>query len=142
MGCGTQKKVNLTGSVSSIDFAKTSDSRAIVSTSAALAGLAPGMNVTQSSGQPGSDGATIRIRGDGSFTSSANGPLVLVDGVEWSMDNVNPNDIASISVLKDAASASIYGTRAANGVIPITTKNGPEGKPQITSPTKGIRQMP
>lgn len=142
VGYGVQKKVNLTGSVSSIDFAKTSDSRSIVSTSAALAGLAPGMNVTQSSGQPGSDGATIRIRGDGSFTSSANGPLVLVDGIEWSMDNVNPNDIASISVLKDAASASIYGTRAANGVILITTKNGMEGKPQISYSYKGILQMP
>ena len=100
------------------------------------------MNVTQSSGQPGSDNATIRIRGDGSFTSGANGPLVLVDGVEWSMDNVNPNDIASISVLKDAASASIYGTRAANGVILITTKNGSSGKAQISYSYKGILQMP
>ena len=95
VGYGVQKKVNLTGSVASIDFSKTSESRSIISTSAALAGLAAGMNVTQSSGQPGSDNATIRIRGDGSFTSGANGPLVLVDGVEWSMDNVNPNDIAS-----------------------------------------------
>ena len=131
VGYGVQKKVNLTGSVASIDFSKTSESRSIISTSAALAGLAAGMNVTQSSGQPGSDNATIRIRGDGSFTSGANGPLVLVDGVEWSMDNVNPNDIASISVLKDAASASIYGTRAANGVILITTKKGRSGRLQV-----------
>lgn len=142
VGYGVQKKVNLTGSVSSIDFAKRSDSRAIVSTSASLAGLAPGMRVTQSSGQPGIDGASIRIRGDGSFTGSANGPLVLVDGIEWNMDNVNPNDIATISVLKDAASASIYGTRAANGVILITTKNGMEGKPQISYSYKGILQKP
>ena len=142
VGYGVQKKVNLTGSVASIDFSKTSESRSIISTSAALAGLAAGMNVTQSSGQPGSDNATIRIRGDGSFTSGANGPLVLVDGVEWSMDNVNPNDIASISVLKDAASASIYGTRAANGVILITTKNGSAGKAQISYSYKGILQMP
>ena len=142
VGYGVQKKVNLTGSVASIDFSKTSESRSIISTSAALAGLAAGMNVTQSSGQPGSDNATIRIRGDGSFTSGANGPLVLVDGVEWSMDNVNPNDIASISVLKDAASASIYGTRAANGVILITTKNGSSGKAQISYSYKGILQMP
>lgn len=131
VGYGVQKKVNLTGSVASIDFSKTSESRSIISTSAALAGLAAGMNVTQSSGQPGSDNATIRIRGDGSFTSGANGPLVLVDGVEWSMDNVNPNDIASISVLKDAASASIYGTRAANGVILITTKQAKKGAPVV-----------
>ena len=142
VGYGVQKKVNLTGAVASIDFSKTSESRSIISTSAALAGLAAGMNVTQSSGQPGSDNATIRIRGDGSFTSGANGPLVLVDGVEWSMDNVNPNDIASISVLKDAASASIYGTRAANGVILITTKNGSAGKAQISYSYKGILQMP
>lgn len=142
VGYGTQKKVNLTGSVSSIDFSKASENRTIVSTSAALAGLAPGMNVTQGSGQPGSDGATIRIRGNGSFTSSSNSPLVLVDGIEWSMDNVNPNDIASISVLKDAASTAIYGTRAANGVILITTKEGSEGKAQINYSYKGIVQMP
>ena len=144
VGYGVQKKVNLTGSVASIDFSKTSESRSIISTSAALAGLAAGMNVTQSSGQPGSDNATIRIRGDGSFTSGANGPLVLVDGVEWSMDNVNPNDIASISVLKDAASASIYGTRAANGVILITTKNGSSGKAQISYsyPTRASCKCP
>lgn len=142
VGYGTQKKVNLTGSVTSIDFSKTAQSRTIVSTSAALAGLAPGMQVTQSSGQPGSDGATIRIRGNGSFTSSSNSPLVLVDGVEWSMDNVNPNDIANISVLKDAASTAIYGTRAANGVILITTKTGSEGKPQISYSYKGIFQTP
>ncbi len=142
VGYGTQKKVNLTGSVTAIDFASTAEKRTIISTSAALAGLAPGMQVTQSSGQPGSDAATIRIRGNGSFTSSSNSPLVLVDGVEWSMDNVNPNDIASISVLKDAASTAIYGTRAANGVILITTKSGSEGKPQISYSYKGIFQMP
>ena len=142
VGYGVQKKVNLTGAVTSIDFSKAAENRTIVSTSAALAGLAPGMQVTQASGQPGSDGATIRIRGNGSFTSSSNGPLVLVDGVEWSMDNVNPNDIASISVLKDAASTAIYGTRAANGVILITTKSGAEGKPQISYSYKGIIQMP
>ncbi len=142
VGYGTQKKVNITGSVTSIDFSKQSESRPILSTSSALAGLAPGMSVMQESGQPGSDGATIRIRGIGSFSSSASSPLVLVDGVEWSMDNVNPNDIESISVLKDAASTSIYGTRAANGVILITTKNGAESKPRISYSYKGIVQMP
>lgn len=146
VGYGVQKKVNLTGSVSAIDFSGIADNRTIVSTSSALAGLAAGMSVMQGSGQPGQDKATIRIRGNGSFTVSdgldANAPLVLVDGVEWSMDDVNPNDIASISVLKDAASAAIYGTRAANGVILITTKSGVEGKPRISYSYKGILQMP
>ncbi len=146
VGYGVQKKVNLTGSVSAIDFSGIADNRTIVSTSSALAGLAAGMSVMQGSGQPGQDKATIRIRGNGSFTTGdnldANAPLVLVDGIEWSMDDVNPNDIASISVLKDAASAAIYGTRAANGVILITTKNGVEGKPRISYSYKGILQMP
>lgn len=142
VGYGVQKKVNLTGSVAAIDFSDLAESRPIVSTSAALAGMAAGMSVMQTSGQPGSDAATIRIRGNGSFTTNANNPLVLVDGVEWSMENVNPNDIASISVLKDAASAAIYGTRAANGVILITTKTGEEGRPRISYSYKGIIQMP
>ena len=141
VGYGVQKKVNVTGAVSSINFSKVSENRAIVSTSASLAGLAPGMSVEQASGDPRDNAATIRIRGEGSFTTSA-APLVLVDGIEWSMDNVNPNDIASISVLKDAASASIYGTRASNGVILITTKNGVQGKSQVNYSFKGIMQMP
>ena len=146
VGYGVQKKVNLTGSVAAIDFSDIAQSRPIVSTSAALAGMAAGLSVMQTSGQPGDDAATIRIRGNGSFTVNdnvdANAPLVLVDGVEWSMENVNPNDIASISVLKDAASTAIYGTRAANGVILITTKSGEEGRPQISYSYKGILQMP
>ena len=107
VGYGTQKKANLTGSVSSIDFADKMQGRPVLSASSALAGMAPGMNVMQTSGKPGSESATIRIRGIGSFTDSSSGPLVLVDGIEWSMDNVNPNDIESISVLKDAASTAI-----------------------------------
>ncbi len=142
VGYGVQKKVNVTGAVASIDYTKQLEGRPVLSTSSSLAGLAPGMSVMQGSGKPGDDGATIRIRGVGSFTDDASNPLVLVDGVEWSMDNVNPNDIASISVLKDAASTSIYGTRAANGVILITTKNGVEAKPRISYSYKGIYQMP
>ncbi len=142
VGYGTQKKVNLTGSVTSIDFAKHTEGRPVLNTSSALAGLAPGMMVLQGSGQPGSESTTIRIRGVGSFTSSSSSPLVLVDGIEWNMDDVNPNDIASISVLKDASSTAIYGTRAANGVILITTKNGSEHKPRISYSYKGIIQMP
>jgi TonB-dependent SusC/RagA subfamily outer membrane receptor len=119
VGYGVQKKVNVTGAVTSIDFEKQMAGRAIVNPSTALSGLVAGMNVAQTSGQPGSDAATIRLRGTGTFSSSGNSPLVLVDGIEWSMNDINPNDIASVSVLKDAASTAIYGTRAANGVILI-----------------------
>lgn len=142
VGYGTQKKANVTGAVTSIDFADRAEGRPVLSTSVALAGMAPGMSVLQGSGQPGSESATIRIRGTGSFTSGSSSPLVLVDGIEWSMENVNPNDIESISVLKDAASTAIYGTRAANGVILITTKNGSEQKARVSYSYKGIIQMP
>lgn len=142
IGYGTQKKANLTGSVTSIDFGKSTEGRPILNTSSALAGMVPGMSVLQSSGQPGSEETAIRIRGTGSFTSGASSPLVLVDGVEWSMDNVNPNDIESISILKDAASTAIYGTRAANGVILVTTKSGVESKPAVSYSYKGIFQKP
>lgn len=124
VGYGTVKKVNLTGSVSSIsgdDIAK----RPVMRASAALQGLAAGVTVTQNSGQPGSDGGTIRIRGVGTLGNSS--ALVLVDGVEGSLDGVDPNDIENVSVLKDAASAAIYGSRAANGVILVTTKAAKAG---------------
>ncbi len=142
VGYGTQKRVDLTGSVTAIKFDEMAENRTIVSTSSALAGLSAGMQVFQTSSQPGKETSTIRIRGTGSFTSSASNPLVLVDGVEWSMDNVNPNDIESISVLKDAASTAIYGTRAANGVILITTKKGEEGKPAISYSYNAVWQTP
>lgn len=130
VGYGVQKKVNLTGSVASINVSEGLESRPITTTSAALSGLAAGVVVTQTSGRPGEDGASIRIRGN--TTLNTNSPLVLVDGIEYSMDNVNPQDIESISVLKDAASTAIYGSRAANGVIIITTKSGKAGKMQIS----------
>ncbi len=119
VGYGTQKKVNLTGSVSVIEMEDLA-SRPVGQTSAALQGLSPGVTVTQRSGQPGGDAGTIRIRGIGTIGDS--NPMVLIDGVEGSMNNIDPNAIESISILKDAASASIYGSRAANGVILITTK--------------------
>lgn len=119
VGYGTQKKVNLTGAVSviSVDDLAT---RPVGQTSAGLQGLAAGVTVVQRSGQPGEDAGTIRIRGVGTLGDS--NPLVLVDGVEGSMNNIDPNAIESISILKDAASASIYGSRAANGVVLVTTK--------------------
>lgn len=119
VGYGTQKKVNLTGAVSQIS-GKDIAARPMGQTSASLQGMAPGVTVRQSSGRPGGDGGTIRIRGVGTLVDP--NPLVMIDGIEGSMNNIDPNLIESISILKDAASASIYGSRAANGVILITTK--------------------
>lgn len=121
VGYGVQKKVNLTGSISIVDEESLSN-RPLTNSSQALQGLS-GIYVNQAGGNPGQDVANISIRGIGSIGGSAKlAPLVLVDGVETSLRDVNPNDIKSISVLKDAASTSIYGSRAANGVILITTK--------------------
>lgn len=122
VGYGTQKKVNMTGSVATVNFSDDVSGRPVTNVSSALSGLAAGVNVMQGSGQPGSDDATIRIRGTGTLNNS--NPLVLVDGFEADMNNVNPNDIETISILKDAAASAIYGSRAANGVILITTKRG------------------
>lgn len=130
VGYGTQKKVNLTGSVASVT-AEDLANKPVMSTAQAIAGLAPGLSVITNSGRPGS-GASVRIRGTGTFSSAGNSPLVLIDGLSGSMDDVDPNDIESISFLKDAASASIYGNRAANGVILIETKKGKEGKISIS----------
>ena len=121
VGYGTQKKVNVTGSVSTID-ASTFDKRPVVSASVALQGMVPGVTVTTPSGAPGADSGSIRIRGINSFGGSSTAPLVLIDGIEGSLDSVDPSLIESISILKDAASSSIYGSRAANGVILVTTK--------------------
>lgn len=127
VGYGIQKKVNLTGSVSSID-AKDFENRPIVSASTALQGVAPGVTVTTQSGAPGADTGAIRIRGINSFGGSSTSPLVLIDGIESGLNDIDPSLIESISILKDAASASIYGSRAANGVILVTTKRGSKNK--------------
>ncbi|MCC5931262.1 MAG: TonB-dependent receptor [Cyclobacteriaceae bacterium] len=129
VGYGEQKKINMTGSVATIS-ADNIESRAVTNVSSSLAGLAAGVQVIQSSGRPGSDGAAIRIRGTGTLNNNA--PLVIIDGIMGNMDDVNPNDIESISILKDAASASIYGSLAANGVILITTKKGTRGQMNVT----------
>jgi len=122
VGYGTMKKVNLTGSVSTINYDKTLENRPITNASQALSGKIPGLWVSQNSGSPGSDGATIRIRGYGTLNNT--NPLILIDGIEGQIAEINPNDIESVTVLKDAASAAIYGSRAANGVILIETKKG------------------
>src|SRR5690606_9232921 len=124
VGYGKQKKVNLTGAVTVADTKKLAN-RPITTSSQALQGL-NGLYVNQNTAQPGSDQATIRIRGVG--TRNNNDPLVLVDGISYPLLDVNPNEIESISVLKDAASTAVYGSRAANGVILITTKAGKRGE--------------
>lgn len=124
VGYGVQKKVNLTGSVSTIQGNELSK-RMVSQTSQALQGLAPGLYVNQTAGSPGTT-PSFNIRGLGTLGDTS--PMVLIDGVEGSIDNVNSNDIESISVLKDAASAAIYGSRAANGVILVTTKRGEANK--------------
>ena len=130
VGYGTQKKVNLTGSVATVNLEKESLSRPLVSASQALSGMTAGLQVMQSSGTPYNEGFSFNIRGVGTLNSSS--PLVLVDGMEQSLNNVDPNDIASISILKDAASCAIYGNRGANGVILVTTKTGQTGKVSVS----------
>lgn len=130
VGYGTQKKVNMTGAVASVDMSKMTENRPITSLSSGLAGLAPGVFINQGSGQPGADGATIRVRGQGTLNNSD--PLVIIDGLVGNMNDINPEDVETISILKDAASAAIYGSRASNGVILITTKTGKKGTAKIT----------
>lgn len=130
VGYATQKKATLTGAVASV----TGDEllkRSVVSTSTMLQGTMPGITVQQTSGEPGADGSSIRVRGTGSINAGQD-PLVLVDGIEMALDRVDPNTIESISILKDASSASIYGSRAANGVVIITTKRGKEGNVSVS----------
>jgi len=129
VGYGVQKKVNLTGSVSTVKGAEL-ENRPIADASQLLQGMVPGLYVSNNdSGRPGSSG-TITIRGQGNLSNTAT-PYILVDGVEMNLSDVNPNDIESISVLKDAASCAIYGARAAYGVILVTTKKGDEGKAKV-----------
>ena len=132
VGYGTQKKVNLTGSVSMVS-SEDMAARPISSLSSGLQGMLPGVTVVNSSGQPGESNSTIRVRGIGTI-GNAN-PLILIDGVEGDISAINPEDIESVSVLKDAASAAIYGARAANGVLLVTTKKTQEasaGKTRVT----------
>ncbi|MCJ7447675.1 MAG: TonB-dependent receptor [Bacteroidales bacterium] len=130
VGYGTQKKVNLTGSVASASGDELLN-RPVSSSSAMLEGLMTGVQVVQGRGEPGNENTLITIRGRGTFSNAGSNPLILIDGVQGNLENLNPNDIESVSVLKDAASASIYGARAANGVILVTTKMGTEGRMNI-----------
>ena len=131
VGYASQKKVNVTGSVSSIG-ANTLLDRPITNVTTALAGLASGLTVTNSGGNtPGFESQSIRVRGLGTLNDAA--PLVVVDGMTGiALSDINPGDIENISILKDASSASIYGSRAANGVILVTTRHGGERAPKVT----------
>ncbi len=130
VGYGVQKKANLSGSVAMVD-SKELENRPIQNVSSGLQGLMPGVTVTGTNGAPGQDAGKIRVRGIGTLNEA--GPYILVDGIETgTLSAVDPNDIESISVLKDAASAAIYGSKAANGVVLITTKRGKAGQTKIS----------
>ena len=125
---GVQKKVTVTGALSSVkseDLTRTP----VSSVNNVLAGQLSGVTTVQYSGEPGSDAATIYVRGQGTWADSA--PLIQVDGVERSMADIDPEDIESITVLKDASATAVFGVRGANGVVLITTKRGQEGKAKI-----------
>ena len=131
VGYATQKKVDLTGAVSSVNVDALED-RPITNATNALAGLAAGLTVTNSGGNtPGFESQNITVRGLGTLNNAA--PLVVVDGMTGiALSDINPQDIENLSVLKDAASAAIYGSRAANGVILVTTRHGAERAPRVT----------
>ncbi|WP_235394147.1 TonB-dependent receptor [Leyella stercorea] len=129
VGYGVQKKENLTGAVASMNAEKLA-TRPVSSLSSALAGEMAGVTAVQTSGAPGSQNASITVRGKNSVNAAS--PLVIVDGVPGSMNVINPAEIESVTVLKDAASAAIYGVQAANGVILITTKKGKTGKTTVS----------
>ena len=131
VGYGTQKKVSVTGAISSVgnELLIKSPNASIANT---LAGRVTGLSTVQYSGQPGADEPSIYVRGLGSLTNDASSPLMLVDGVERSFSQLDPNEVESITVLKDASATAVYGIRGANGVILVTTRRGVEGKPKIS----------
>jgi TonB-linked SusC/RagA family outer membrane protein len=132
VGYGVQKKNSITGSVSNLTSEVIED-RSVANLPSALQGMMPGLNISQSSGAPGKE-ASVNIRG---FTSiNGGGPLILIDGVEGDLNNVNPSDVKSVSVLKDAASAAVYGARAAFGVVLVTTKASAAGDIKVNYSSK------
>ena len=129
VGYGTRRKETLTGAISTID-SKTFETRPLSSAVNALQGTTPGLVVTRNSGQPGSQGLSMQLRGVSSI-NGGNSPLILVDGIQSNLNYINPDDIESISVLKDGT-AAIYGNQASGGVILVTTKKGEKGKPVVS----------
>ena len=138
---GVQKKVTVTGAISSVkseDLTRTP----VSSVNNVLAGQLSGVTTVQTSGEPGSDAASIFVRGKATFGSASVSPLIQVDGVEREMWDIDPNEIESITVLKDASATAVFGVRGANGVILITTKRGSEGKAHISASTSFSALMP
>ncbi|MBO9732795.1 MAG: TonB-dependent receptor [Chitinophaga sp.] len=133
VGFGKQKKISVTGAISSVPV-NNLQRIATPSLSNALAGSMPGIITRQSSGEPGYDGAAVFIRGFGTWANRS--PLILVDGVERDINNLNTQEIESFSILKDASATAVYGVRGANGVILITTKRGKVGKPAVVFRTE------
>lgn len=141
IGYGTQKKITVTGAVSSVgtkDILKSP----VPNIAQALTGKVPGLSTIQYSGQPGADDPAIFVRGIGSLDAKRAAPLVMVDGVERSFFRLDPNEIENITVLKDASATAVFGVRGANGVILVTTKRGEEGKAQISVSTSASLQKP
>ncbi|SHE55435.1 SusC/RagA family TonB-linked outer membrane protein [Pedobacter caeni] len=140
VGYGQQKKINLTGSISTVTDKELNENRSSPAVSDMLAGRISGLYVQKSSGAPGA-GSDLKIRGLSTFNNSS--PLVVVDGIPGrNIDDLNPADIQAVSVLKDAAAIAVYGARASNGVILVTTKKGLPGKPEITFASNLINQVP
>lgn len=134
VGYGVQKKATLSGSVTQVRGEEVLAGKATQDMASALQGTIPGLTVTRTSSRPGNEGTNITLRGGISVNDDANKPMIIIDGVEayqWELSQINPNDVESISVLKDAA-AAIYGTKAAGGVVLVTTKRGKEGKMKVT----------
>jgi TonB-linked SusC/RagA family outer membrane protein len=140
VGYGTQKRLNVTGAVAAIS-AKQLKQSPVANISNALAGRLPGLITVQTGGEPGNDAASIWIRGFGTY-GSAQSPIIMVDGIERSFNDISMNEIESISILKDASSTAIYGVRGANGVVVVTTKRGTEKKPLITANFQTSIQQP
>ena len=134
VGYGTQRRVNVTGAVAVVD-GKDLNNRPVTNTAIALQGADPGLLMTMGNGSIEGRNYTMRIRGQVSLNSGS--PLVLIDGVEGNLENVNPNDIESVSILKDASACAIYGAKASAGVVLITTHSGTEGKTRVTYNGRG-----
>lgn len=141
VGFGQQKKANVTGAISTVD-SKAMVATPVASITSALIGNAPGISGVQSSGEPGRNAATIFIRGRSTYNGSGASPLIVIDGVEQAaeqpyaqLNSMDANEIASVSILKDAASTAVYGIRGANGVIVVTTKRGTKSKQSISLST-------
>jgi len=131
VGFGTQKKATVTGAISAISTKDLLQSP-VANISNSLVGRMPGLFAVQGSGEPGNDASTLRIRGVSTFSGAAD-PLILVNGIEVSnFNNIDPNEIENLTILKDASATAIYGIRGANGVLIITTKRGKVGKPQLS----------